>query len=148
MRRIIYVLLIVAFLFVPATALFAVSEASAEDFVIIVNKQGPFAGGVEMKTVKSVFLGDRKFSDGTRLIPVNFTEGELKDSFLKNVLHMDSKGYRLHWVKKVFREGVDTPKTLSNSYEVVEFVKREKGAVAYIPANTGKVVLGVVIIRP
>ncbi|MDH4226496.1 MAG: hypothetical protein OEV59_01895 [Deltaproteobacteria bacterium] len=120
---------------------------AADDFVVIVNRKGPFASGVTADTVKKIFLGEKRFEGGVTLMPVNMQDGSLKEAFLGKVVGMTQKDYKLHWVKKVFREGIDVPPTLHSSYEAVELVQREKGAIAYVPASVASFAEGVVALK-
>ena len=49
---------------------------------------------------------------------------------------MDSKAYRLYWIKKVFQDGVPIPPSMGNISAIIDMVKTEKGAVAYVPEGT------------
>ncbi len=64
---------------------------------------------------------------------MNCPESLLKASFLKTVVGMSPKQYKRHWVRKIFQEGYSIP-FLGSEVAVVEFVMKEKGAVAYLPA--------------
>ena len=122
--------------FLSAIALLLLLSTSAygEHFIVIVNGGGPLAGE-DMDTVRDVFLGEKRFAGKVRLLPVNYPEGELKESFLKEVVGMTPKEYKHHWIKKVFQEGSTMPATKGSGVEIIEYVAREKGAVAYIPAT-------------
>jgi hypothetical protein len=118
------------------------SHAYAQDFIVIVNKGGPLAEA-DMGLVRGIYLGEKRFSTDTKLRPVklrpvNFTEGPLKDSFLKEVIGMSSKEYKHHWIKKVFQEGLSFPVTMGSPIGIIEFVGKEKGAVAYLPARPNR----------
>jgi hypothetical protein len=113
------------------------SYAYAQDFIVIVNRDGPLAEA-DMRLVREVYLGEKRFaSDITlrpiKLLPINFTEGALKDAFLKTVVGMSSREYKHHWIKKVFQEGISIPVSMGSPIDIVEFVIKEKGAVAYLP---------------
>jgi hypothetical protein len=115
------------------------SHAYAQDFIVIANKGGPLVEA-DMGLVREVYLGEKRFATDTKLrpvkfLPVNFTEGSLKDSFLKAVIGMSSKEYKHHWIKKVFQEGLSFPVTMGSPIGIIEFVGKEKGAVAYLPAG-------------
>lgn len=144
-KTLIIILLSVATLYGHGRVMAVSSET---DFVMIVNADGPLLDA-NRAMIKSIYLGDKKFVGGITIKPVNFQEGALKDSFLDAILHMTSKEYKLYWVKKVFQESGKLPRSVSTIYGVVEFVKGDKGAIAYIPAESAKVVgRGVVVIRP
>ena len=126
--------------------LFASVNAYAQEFVIIVNKEGPLLT-VDVSLIKDIYLGDKRFSDDVKFKPVNSIEGPLKDRFLKEIIGMSSKEYKVHWIKKVFQEGLAIPATIAGVNDAVEFVMEEKGGIAYIPAGAAEDLDGVFIIR-
>ena len=115
-----------------ASALLIGGPAHAKDFVIIVNPDGPLRDA-DASDIKEIYLGEKRFSDSVKLVPINHVEGQMKDAFLKNVVGMDSKAYRLYWIKKVFQDGVPIPPSMGNISAIIDMVKIEKGAVAYVP---------------
>src|SRR3972149_8660719 len=120
--------LIILLLFVSASG----GPAHAGDFVKIVNPDGPLKNG-DAGDIKEIYLGEKRFSDSVKLVPINHVEGQMKNAFLKDVVGMDSKAYRLYWIKKVFQDGVPIPPSMGNVSAVIDMVKTEKGAVAYVP---------------
>lgn len=120
--------LIILLLLVSASG----GPAHAGDFVIIVNPDGPLKNA-DASDIKEIYLGEKRFVDSVKLVPINHVEGPLKNAFLKNVVGMDSKAYRLYWIKKVFQEGVPVPPSIGNVSAIIDMVKTEKGAVAYVP---------------
>lgn len=108
------------------------SNAHAGDFIVIVNKDGPLVGA-DMELVREVYLGEKKFANSTRILTVNFTEGPIKDAFIKTVVGMSPKEYKHHSLKKVF-QGELSILVMGSPVDIIEFVAREKGAVAYLPA--------------
>ncbi len=126
------------------------SGASAAGFIVVVNSDGPLSNA-SASDIRAIYLGDKRFGGKVKFNPVNFTEGELKDAFLGSVVDMNSKEYKLHWIKKVFQEGLTLPKTMGDAKSVLEFVKGEKGALAYLPESYGRRLKGVkevVVINP
>ncbi len=121
--------------------------ANAEEFVIIVNKHGPLVNA-DVSTIRDIYLGEKRFAGNVRLVPVHMVEGSLKESFLKKVVDMDPKEYKLHWVKKVFQEGITPPPSIASITDIIALVSREKGAIAYIPERYGKYLVDVAIIEP
>jgi hypothetical protein len=114
------------------------SHAYAQDYIIIVNRHGPLVD-TEMEVIKEVYLGEKRFAGSTRLLPVQFTEGPLKDAFLKTVVGMSPKEYKHHSIKKVFQEGFSIL-SMGSPVDIVKFVLKEKGAVAYLPATWAKTI--------
>ncbi len=103
-----------------------------EYIIIVVNRQGPLVDA-DMGMVRDIYLGEKKFEGNVILKPINFKEGDFKDDFLKAVLGMSSKQYKRHWIKKVFQEGLSIPVSKGSPLDIIEFVSRNKGAVAYLP---------------
>jgi hypothetical protein len=114
------------------------SYAYAQEFIVIVNRDGPLVdAGKEL--IRKVYLGEKRFAGDTKLLPVNFPEGPLKDTFLKTVVGMSSKEYMHHWIKKVFQEGLTLP-AIKSPVDALKFVDMEKGAVAYLPASWAEII--------
>ncbi|MFZ3072737.1 MAG: hypothetical protein WA162_05815 [Thermodesulfobacteriota bacterium] len=111
------------------------APAYAKDFVIIVNSDGPLKNS-GISDIKEIYLGEKRFSDSVKLVPINYVEGRLKNAFLKEVVGVDSKAYRLYWIKKVFQEGISIPPSMGSVSAIIEMVKTEKGAVAYVPEGS------------
>lgn len=138
-----YLLAIIIFILLSQGSVFA------EDFVVVVNSEGPLVA-VEMDMVKDIFLGEKRFLGKVRLTPVNFSEGAIKDSFFSAILDMSSREYKLYWIKKAFQEGVALPKSYGDGEYIIDMVKKDKGIVAYLPESmAGRVMLdrGMVILE-
>ena len=126
------------------------TTALGADFIVVVNRDGPY-DGLKAAAIRDVYLGEKRFIGVVKLEPVNFTEGPLKDTFLKEVVGMTSKEYKLHWIKKVFQEGLSLPRSLGSVDDIVGFVKSGKGAVGYLPASAAaklKDEEGVIVLGP
>ncbi len=89
--------------------------------------------------IRDIYLGDKRFFGEVALVPISYGEGPLKDLFLKERVKMTPKEYKLHWLKKVFQEGLKIPRSIDSDFDIVEFVRREKGAVAYLPASSAAI---------
>ncbi len=102
--------------------------------MVIVNETGPLTH-ISPTEVREIYLGEIKFVDGIRIVPVNSPEGPIKDSFLSRVVGKTSKAYKLHWIKKVFQEGLNIPSVKVNPHEIIEWISKEPGAIGYVPKN-------------
>lgn len=80
--------------------------------------------------VRDLFLGDKQFAGGTKLIPVD--NSAVQDDFVSKALKMDSAKYSSTWTKKSFREGLNPPPMKTSDLEVADYVKRTPGAVGYV----------------
>ena len=112
--------------------LLCVPVQAAESIAIIVNEHGPLIH-ISKAEVREIYLGEIRFVEGTRIIPINGPEGPVKESFLYSVIGQSSKSYKLHWSKKVFQEGLSIPPLKTHSTEIIEWVKEQRGAIGYVP---------------
>ena len=108
-----------------AAFLLAAGPALAQHYVITHTGTTLSAG-----EVREVFLGEKQFAGGTKLVPVDSLAGQ--EEFLSKVLSMDRTRYTAVWTKKAFREGLVQPAQKSGDAEVLEFVRRTPGAVGYV----------------
>lgn len=100
--------------------------ANAADVVVISHPGTSISAG----DVKDVFLGEKQFASGTKLVPVD--NASLQDNFLSKFLDMAASKYTSAWTKKSFRDGLTPPAMKSGDAEVIDFVKRTPGAVGYV----------------
>ena len=100
--------------------------ANAADVVVISHPGTTISAG----DVKDVFLGEKQFAGGTKLIPVD--NASLQDNFLSKFLDMARSKYSSAWTKKSFRDGLTPPAMKSGDAEVIDYVKRTPGAVGYV----------------
>src|SRR2546426_2769357 len=80
--------------------------------------------------VRELYLGDKEFSGEVRLVPVD-NQAALSE-FVVRALGMNPQRYNTLWVKKAFRDALNPPAVETNDFEVLEFVKRTRGAVGYV----------------
>jgi hypothetical protein len=98
---------------------------------------------LSMEEVREVYLGDKEFSRGVRLIPVDNQLAQAE--FTAKALAMDAQRYNQLWVKKAFRDALTPPTVLASDGEVMDFVKRNRGAIGYvlsIPRDKDVVIIG------
>jgi hypothetical protein len=80
--------------------------------------------------VRELYLGDKEFSGEVRLVPVD-NQAALSE-FVVKALGMNPQRYNTLWVKKAFRDALNPPAVKASDFEVLEFVKRTRGAVGYV----------------
>jgi hypothetical protein len=85
---------------------------------------------VSADDIRDVFLGEKQFSGGVRLIPVDNTAAQ--GEFLSKVLQTDASKYYARWTRKSFREGLSAPSIKGSDAEVIAFVKATPGAIGYV----------------
>lgn len=125
---------------------FLASGAYAGQMAVIVNESGPLTG-VTDNEIKEIYLGNMRFAGGVPLSPMNYSEGAVKDAFLNSIIGMKSREYRLYWTKKVFQEGVQVPPAIDGFQAVITNVRKNVGAIGYVPLTALTDMSGIRIVR-
>jgi ABC-type phosphate transport system substrate-binding protein len=129
---------------ITAVLLFGSSlSARAESIAVIVNADGPLVG-LTRDDVRALYLGDRQFVGTTRASVIHLPEGPVKDAFLRNVTGIGLKDYRLHWVRKVFQEGLSLPRVVGSPSAVVADVQSHPADIGYVSERAAEGVHGIV----
>lgn len=103
--------------------------AQAGDIFVITGAGTQISGG----DIHDVFVGEKQFAGSTKLTPID--NASAQDAFLDKVVKMDKQKYTSTWTKKSFRDGLIPPAVKSSDPEVVEFVKKNPGAVGYVSSQ-------------
>ena len=131
------------YLIILTAILFSCSfTASAEEFVIIVNKLNPI-NTITKATVKKYFFKDLVlWDDGVKVVPVDYVDTHpLAKIFSLNVLNMDLGKKNHILISNTFSGKSTPPMQLATEDEVISAVAAEHGAIGYVSAsrNTDKV---------
>ena len=108
---------------------FSLSQVANAADVVVISNSGTIISASE---VKDIFLGEKQFAGGAKLIPVD--NAALQASFLSKYMNMAADKYNSMWTKKSFRDGLTPPAVKAGDAEVIDFVKRTPGAVGYVSA--------------
>ena len=95
------------------------------------------------RDIREIYLGDKEFSEDVRLVPVDNQAAQAE--FVVKALGMNPERYSTLWVKKAFRDALNPPLLKATDSEVLEFVKRTRGAVGYVssvPRDSDLIVVG------
>lgn len=84
--------------------------------------------------VREVFLGEKQFADGIKLVPVE--NASLQADYQARVLKVDAARYNSIWSKKGFREGITPPTVRSSDTEVINGIKASPGMIGYVSRPT------------
>jgi hypothetical protein len=125
------------------SALLALLAASASALGADVYVVARADSKVSLDEVREVYLGEKEFSRGVRLIPVDNQSAQAE--FTVKALAMDAQRYSQLWVKKAFRDALTPPALLATDAEVTDFVKRNRGAIGYLlsaPRDKDLIVIG------
>ncbi len=111
----------------------AANVAHASDFVLIVNESNRVSD-LRTEDVSRIFLKKtRHWGNGVEIRPADRTEkSAVRRSFTKRVHGRSVSAIKMHWNKKIFTGRGVPPRELRSDAAVVEFVRKNPGAVGYV----------------
>lgn len=80
--------------------------------------------------IKEAFLGEKQIAGVTRVVPLD--NGSMQKAFLEKVIKLDVAKYGAIWIKKGFREGLNSPAVKGSDAEVIAAVRSTPGAIGYV----------------
>lgn len=100
-------------------------SAPAADIYVIAHPGAKLAAD----NIRDVYIGDKQFAGDVKLIPVD--NAPAQSEFLTKVLRLDQARYANLWVKKSFRDALNPPAMRNSDKEIVDYVAKTPGAIAY-----------------
>ena len=118
-------------------ALTPVTHALAADIYVIAHPSAKLSAD----SIRDIYIGEKQFAGDVKLVPLDNAAAQAE--FLGKVLKLDQTRYANLWVKKSFRDALNPPALRTSDNEVVEYVRKTPGAVAYVgtPPPTGITVI-------
>lgn len=108
-------------------------------FKVIVNNSNSLSS-INKKEASDCFLKKKtKWADGTTVTPVDLSSGsKVRDAFSQKVHGKTTAAIRSYWQQAAFSGTASAPPEKSNDAEVIEFVRKNPGAIGYVSesANT------------
>ena len=113
------------------TLMWMASELNAAGGVVVIGHAS--LTRLDITTVEKIYTGKVIEVDGIVVKPVNATSGSaVRNRFLQVYLNEDEDKYTAYWtVRRYIGKGV-SPRELTNSADVINFVKSTPGAIGYI----------------
>lgn len=112
--------------------LFAAPHARGSDVIVIANPSVK-TNEIAADELKKVFLLEtRSLKDGTHAEPVLRKSGVAHEAFVRDFLNTNDAALQTYYRTLVFTGRASMPKVLSSDAEVVAYVARTKGAIAYV----------------
>ena len=109
----------------------------AQDWALIVHPGFPEASFTP-RQIRAVYLGQIRFIDGIRLIPLQLPADEpLRAQFEKEILAMSRSRVREWWIRQHYL-GRRPPEVMGSAEGVAAFVEHEKGAIGYVPLDVAE----------
>jgi ABC-type phosphate transport system substrate-binding protein len=113
-------------------AMILAPAARAADIKIIANASVQVTA-ISMDELRAVFLATKtSLQDGTHVEPVLAKGGPVHDTFLKEYLGKTDAALQTYYRSLVFTGKGSMPKVFPSDAEVVAYVAKTKGAVAYV----------------
>ena len=116
--------------------------ASAAEYAVIIHNKNDFSGN--LKNFYLLKQGFREWPSGVDVSPfILKPEGDLKKTlvkvgFLKQILGMSVQDFNNHWTSQKSKGNSDKAVPLENFEKILRYVKREEGAIGFVPKNLAK----------
>ena len=124
---------IVPLLFSIFIQFFFIGSVWSQGLVVVANPESP---NIPPDYVKRIYLGFAKtLPDGTPALPL-VMKGT-PDTFFQKVLGISQKDFKTHWLTKAL-SGEGIPPREVGVDEIVDLVKRNRGAIGVIPADKAR----------
>ena len=92
---------------------------------------------VSSEELKGVFLETRtSLADGSHVVPVLLRSGDVHDAFVKQYTGKTTAALENYYRSLVFTGKGAMPKMLASDAEMVAYVKKTKGAIGYVSAES------------
>jgi len=136
--------LIVACIVLFQTATFS-QQPSLDGLMLIGNQTGLTT--VNRKQLDGIFRGSQSIWKTKELVIVVMpsSKAEFADQFAVSVLQMSHSAVQKYWLALVFQGRANVPIFLNSSIEIVEYVKKNPGAIAVIKVADLDIPAGMVI---
>lgn len=117
------------------TAVSILPLAAQNDYVIVVHKNVQETS-VKRANVEKIFLGKKsRWSDGTKIVPVNLKQGKTYDAFIEQVIQKSTNAYMNYWRKMIFTGKGVMPVSFPEEADVLEYIGRTEGAIGYVSSS-------------
>ena len=123
-------LLLVSFLFLPASVL-------AARYDVIVNKSLE-VDSISRAELQSVFLGEKVKWNNKKYIKIALHEdAEVLKDFLQSIVGKTPSQFDTHWSRLVFTGKASMPPSFAESSRIAEYVAGKPGAIGFVPSGQG-----------
>ncbi len=124
-------------LLLPLVLSLLAGALNAAEIMVVANPSVKSAE-VSADELKQVFLGSKSsLSDGSAVEPVLAQGGATHEAFLKAYVGKTDPALRNHFKSLVFTGKGSMPKSFASDAEILAYVSKTKGAIAYVSASAG-----------
>jgi len=127
---------IILIFFTVLISTLAVNQVNAQgSYVVIVNKSN-VATTLTKKEVSDLFLKKTKWKDGSAATPVDLvSNSKTREQFTLEIHGKSISAIRSFWQQAAFSGTASAPPEKANDLEVIEFVKKNPGAIGYVSVS-------------
>lgn len=113
-----------------------IAKIQAQSFKVIVNESNAVAS-LTAKEASDFFLKKKtKWPTGTSVMPVDLSSGSsVRETFSQQVHGKNTAAIRNYWQQAAFSGAGTAPSEKVSDADVVEYVKKNAGAIGYVSAS-------------
>ncbi len=109
----------------------AAGDAIAAGGVVVIGHSG--LTGLDAVTLEKIYTGKVIEVNGTSVVAVNASSGSaVRNRFLQAYLHEDEDKYTAYWVVRRYIGKGASPREMSSTADVINFVNSTPGGIGYI----------------
>lgn len=106
-------------------------------FRLIVHKSFPFDEITKSRLSQVLLKKSTTWSDGKRTFPVDLGgRSEVREALSREIHGRSLASIKSYWQRQIFSGTSVPPPELDSDQEILEFVRRQPGAIGYISSNT------------
>ena len=121
---------------------------SLADTVIVVNAKGPI-GKLSLKQVTDIYLGRERTANGQILLPLDHPiASPLRAKFFLELTGKSINQVNTYWARLVFTGQASPPLQMPDAKSVLDMVKSNLNAIAYLETDPGDKDLRIVLTLP
>ena len=120
-------------------------QPSLDGLMLIGNKTG--LTSINRKQMNGIFRGTQSIwkSNEQVIVVMPSSKAEFAEQFAASVLQMSHSALQKYWLALVFQGRANAPVFLNSSNEIIEYVKKNPGAIAVVKAAERDIPAGMAI---
>ena len=120
-------------------------QLSLDGLMLIGNKTG--LTSINRKQMNGIFRGTQSIwkSNEEVVVVMPSSKAEFAEQFAASVLQMSHSALQKYWLALVFQGRANAPVFLNSSSEIIEYVKKNPGAIAVVKAAEREIPAGITI---
>ncbi len=127
-ERILIIVILISLFFLPTSSCFA-------EIFLIANRDVPI-DELTKNEIKDIFLGNiKKWKNGSKILFAVMYKTDIHKKFAREYTHKSTSQFKNYWRNKVFIGEGRMPAICKNAADLVTFVSKTKGSIAYINEN-------------